>query len=362
MYLTRTHFVLAFIALMLLRIMVGFHFYKEGTDKLKAGDWTAEYFLKAAKGPWAEHFHRLAEEPRYAKWQFCLSEDGKSLDSTFTKYIWDDHLNRATQVYKFGDKKLEQKLVQRRKELAQKILKARADRDPEVDSRKLETMRAEDEAKLKRLRKQTAAAEKILATHLEELDYWLAANETEVLAWFSTADRGNGFDRDGESRKQVATYVASLRDQVYTIQTDREKQKRGWQAEINEIWDSFESQIKNLALPEQVSTSQLNLHRPFDQPNRKLNLINRIIPWFDTIVGGLLIVGLFTRIASLAAATFLVSVIASQPPWIPGTEPTYLYAVELFALLVIFATLAGRYGGLDFFFAAAKKNPAAQEP
>ena len=79
-------------------------------------------------------------------------------------------------------------------------------------------------------------------------------------------------------------------------------------------------------------------------------MINHIIPWFDTIVGALLIIGLFTRLASLAGAVFLASVIAMQPPWIPGTVPTYYQAIEMFALLVIFATCAGRMGGLDYFF------------
>ena len=81
-----------------------------------------------------------------------------------------------------------------------------------------------------------------------------------------------------------------------------------------------------------------------------LQIINHIIPWFDLIVGGLLIVGLFTRLASFCGAAFLLSVIATQPPWIPGTQPTYLYAIEFMALVVIFATVAGRMGGLDFFF------------
>ena len=94
--------------------------------------------------------------------------------------------------------------------------------------------------------------------------------------------------------------------------------------------------------------------RQFDQPLSALKITNQVIPWFDTIVGVLLILGLFTRLASGAAAAFLLSVILTQPPWIPGTTPTYLYAIELAACLVLFATCAGRIGGLDFFFAASK--------
>ena len=87
-----------------------------------------------------------------------------------------------------------------------------------------------------------------------------------------------------------------------------------------------------------------------------LQCINHIIPWFDLIVGGLLIVGLFTRLASFLGGAFLLSIIATQPPWVPGTESTYLYAIELMALVVIFATLAGRLGGLDFFLSLRGRN------
>lgn len=90
-------------------------------------------------------------------------------------------------------------------------------------------------------------------------------------------------------------------------------------------------------------------------------MLNLFIPWFDTIVGGLLILGLFTRLASLAGAGFLASVIATQPPWIPGTTETYYQAVELAALLVIFATCAGRMGGLDYFLHRQKANRVEHE-
>jgi len=63
----------------------------------------------------------------------------------------------------------------------------------------------------------------------------------------------------------------------------------------------------------------------------------------------LLILGLFTRPAAIAAAGFLLSVILMQPPWVDGAVPTYYQAVEMFALLVLAVVGAGRYAGLDFF-------------
>ena len=106
----------------------------------------------------------------------------------------------------------------------------------------------------------------------------------------------------------------------------------------------------------QAERPYLTIHRPFDQENSKLKVINLVIPWFDTIVGVLLIIGLFSRLASGAAAVFLASVIATQPPFVPGTPPMYFYCIELAACLVIFATCAGRFGGLDFFLGSARSK------
>jgi len=61
------------------------------------------------------------------------------------------------------------------------------------------------------------------------------------------------------------------------------------------------------------------------------------------------LLGLFTRFWAIVGSGFLLSVISSQWPGWPGAAPTYYQAVELFALLVLCATAAGRYAGLDFF-------------
>ncbi len=353
--LTRFHFVLAFIALMMLRVVVGFHFFKEGTDKLKSGNFTAEYFLEAAKGPMAPYFHELVDG-RDGRYRFCMSDDGNSLDPELTIAIWDDFLDRAHGHFKFGDSKIDAELVERRAALAERISQARINNDTDVDVDQLEAMRADDEQSIRKLREQAAAAEEILHTHEQELQHWIDINEAEVVTYFKTADRVDGFDRDGTAATRVAILVDSLREQVATIKSDRQKQQRAWANQIDAIWDSYEQQILALPIERQQTLKALALHRPFAQSHSRLQWINRVIPWFDTIVGALLIIGLFTRLASLAGAIFLVSVIAAQPPWIPGTEPTYLYAVELFALFVIFATCAGRFGGLDFFFARRCNN------
>lgn len=362
--LSKTHLVLAFIALMMLRVMIGYHFYSEGVSKLKTnGNWTAEPFLRAAKGPLAPMLQSILDDED-GRWRLCVThpkdENGNvgpwTIDTTITEAIWTDFLDAAAEHFRFNDPMLIEELISNRDVLLGQIDVAKSTGDSSVDLQELERLRSNEEATIQAVRNQIQNADQIFQEHQEELVDWLDANRVELLAHFNTQDRLEGFDRDGKNRAQVAVGVESIRGQVYSIQTDRQKYLNEWYNDVEAIWDSFESQINNLAVKSQMENGRLSLHRPYDQPTSSQKFVDAFIPWFDTIVGGLLILGLFTRFASLSAALFLGSVILSQPFWMPGTKPTFYESVELFALLVIFATCAGRYGGLDFFFSQRKKD------
>lgn len=356
MQLNRFHLVLAFIALMLLRFVVGFHFFKEGTYKLKNG-FDAGGFLQSAKGPLAPHFKAMLDDPDGTK-RFGVEIDetaqgpeSVALNPDLTYALWEDFLHRTASHYRFGDRELVDRLKQDRAFLAEEIRKLQSQGETAKD---LEVQRAAAERKIKKIRTQTADAREILENAKKELGTWLQINQVDLIAHFGTEDREDGFERDGENKASVALYVDSLRDQVAAITSDRKKKLYGWKQEVDGMWTAYEGRLNELAVEEQVErVGTILAHRPFDQPNSQLKIINKFIPWFDTIVGVLLILGLFTRLASGAAAIFLISVVLTQPFWIPGTQPTYFYWIELAALLVIFATCAGRMGGLDFFLASA---------
>lgn len=375
--LSKFQLALTFLFLMLLRLVVGYHFYKEGTDKLKNG-FTSKYFLAGAKGPLAPYFKQMLDDPE-GREKLCVEEkvvDGKKqyvVDTELTVAIWDDFITQANEYYGFGSEGLKAKLGERIENTKKAISSAHESGSESVDIPALQKEIESDEAKILQVKSQSRRMEEILVDHREQLDDWLQVNKVDLISHFATADRLDGFQRDGENRQDVALYVDSLRGQVKTIYDDRQKKLNGWTAEVTAIWDSLESQIAYLAIEEQrvensfslssvaVPRPEFKIHRHFDQENSFVKWVDRIIPWFDTTVGVLLILGLFTRFASVAAAMFLVSVIMTQPPWIPGTTPTYLYAIELMACLVIFSTGAGRFGGLDYFFSfPAKSSEAAR--
>ena len=81
-----------------------------------------------------------------------------------------------------------------------------------------------------------------------------------------------------------------------------------------------------------------------------------ITMWLLTLVGACLILGLFTRLASVAGIAFLLMVYFAAPPWIGyfyaiPSEGSYLIVnknlVEVAALVVIFFTGSGRFAGVD---------------
>jgi thiosulfate dehydrogenase [quinone] large subunit len=80
--------------------------------------------------------------------------------------------------------------------------------------------------------------------------------------------------------------------------------------------------------------------------------------WGLTIVGVLLILGLFTRLASLGGIGFILLFYLCNPPFVGyfysiPTEGSYLIVnknlVELCGLLVVLVTGSGRFAGLDLF-------------
>ena len=92
-----------------------------------------------------------------------------------------------------------------------------------------------------------------------------------------------------------------------------------------------------------------------NEPNL-LAYADQITMWGLTLVGILLVLGLFTRLASLGGIGFILLFYLCNPPFVGyfysiPTEGSYLIVnknlVELGALLVILVSGSGRFAGLD---------------
>lgn len=115
----------------------------------------------------------------------------------------------------------------------------------------------------------------------------------------------------------------------------------------------LKDKILALRTPEQVALG--NVPRPWKTWS-ELEKADTITMYGLTLCGALMVVGLFSRLASLGAAGFLLLFYLSMPPW-PGLPPapiaegTYLIVnknmVELIACLMLATAPTGVWGGLD---------------
>jgi uncharacterized membrane protein YphA (DoxX/SURF4 family) len=299
------------VALVLLRLAVGWHFYREGTAKLQpSSKFTSTAFLSNAKGPFAPLYHNMIWD---ADGQYRLSLED-------TRDAWQAFRDQAAEQYGFDNQQ-----------------------------------EKEAQAVYQRYERQMAW---YLGSQASDIDEYLKGLERR--------DRYRGQDPEQSSSEVVKnrpwTEVPSLRGQLASIEDELQKKRNGWLRTIDKLWADYEQAINDLATEDQRRYGPVSLprlgRRAFDSVT-----VDGIIPYFDLTIGVLLILGLFTRLASCAGAAFLASVVVSQWPWAPGAADTYYQTVELCALLVLAGTAAGRFAGLDFFLYAARLKccPPKQE-
>ncbi len=290
------------LALVSLRVLVGWHFYMEGAAKVRDGKFSSVGFLGAAKGPLAEKFHELL--PDY---------DGKiRLDREKMRAAYKAYVERVRAEYSFNV------------EQSEKAAKVLNDAIVRWDS---------------------------LAS-LTKASFYNGKNQEPIERrgeWAPQIEEYmGGFERlDEMSKDPKRSEVASLRAQRDEIETKWRGLVKPVLSEIDKNNAALEERLGAIATPAQRLAKGII---PFDLSNGPVSvrLVDKIIPIFDMSVGILLILGLLTPIAALAAGLFLASVVLTQFPGAPGTLPTYYQAIEMVACFVIAFTDAGRFAGLDF--------------
>ncbi len=272
------------VAIVLLRVGVGWHFYMEGATKVKGGDFKSEGFLNAAEGPLADQFHAL---------------------------VWD--YNGAVRLDRAGLKK----------RFADAAVQAK------------EHFGLTDQ--------QSKPLEKLKQSFAEKIDETFDEGYDDIEKYWINAKRLN--DLEG---KEAYHKVSSLNGQMRKVEKDSRAAVTDTLKVVDGLWDQYEVRLNNMATREQFQSSGPFRFRRPGEGALTTRMVDQIIPIFDMTVGILLMIGLLTPLAAGAAFLFLLSVVLSQMPGYPGTQPTYFQAVECLALLTLVATDAGRYAGLDF--------------
>ena len=291
------------------RLVIGWHFYAEGVAKFQPGsNWSAAGFLRASVGPLAPVFQSYLPDDH--GWEETMgggsvggesaegeeaSSDGGPL-AAWRDRITDDWGRNAAEIYKHYDF--------------------------------TETQR------------ETAAA--FIETAGEDLDAYFAASSENDGASDLIDDYLHERARLSGWRERPEEGVAYEKERV----AQKAAELRQWKAEIiagvEQIGADLETRIAKLADVEQAAAGAY-------APRTALTVLDAVMKWVVLVIGVCCFVGAFTRVAMTVGGLFLLSVVASQPPWVAGVVPDYKTIVEMVVMFALATTNVGKWGGLDYF-------------
>jgi uncharacterized membrane protein YphA (DoxX/SURF4 family) len=338
---------LAIIALVALRFVIGFHFYMEGSAKVKEGNFSSAGFLASAKGPLADKFHSLI--PDY---------DGHFRLPELREFMIDKNSDEKTALDGGDAEDTEEKPAAKKPSINEKLDKINEKLDKSkvfsykrlfeyIDSfaSRASSLHGFTEKQIQDSEEKTTEAKEKLNVVVED--------------WGSDISKYlKGFERiEKNSVDEMRNNVAGMRKQKDSIEYEWKGLARAPLAEIDRILWDVEKEVNALATSSQVGkdeSSQVGKNERYEKLRMPdagpidVRLVDKYLPIFDMSVGILLMLGLLTPVAALAAGIFLASVVLTQFPGYPGTQPTYYQAIEMVGCFVLAFADAGRFAGLDF--------------
>ncbi|HEX5445427.1 MAG TPA: DoxX family protein [Pirellulales bacterium] len=197
---------------------------------------------------------------------------------------------------------------------------------------------------------QTAAAQQMAGVRKAQTQDLLDDNETDFDGYL------HELDRLAQAKQSPSRWTPYQQKRIWDKQTELQGQLKAWRSELNGIYDQFRQDLDSLLDDDQ----RARVGGPSSETaESRIARVDRYVSYGVTAIGLLLLVGLFTRLASLSGALFLLSIVLAQPDW-PGLYPPPHPAVgrsllinkefvEMMALFALATTHVGRWGGLDFF-------------
>jgi uncharacterized membrane protein YphA (DoxX/SURF4 family) len=351
------------VSLVLLRLVVGYHFYHEGTKKLtynpETGDVSvnnvAEPFLRLAVGPVAEIVRE--ELPNVYNWEQYLAAPRQVRPST------EEELAARA--------KWESEYAARRKAAQTKKEPLPVEYPPDspyydwasridagwrgaLDKFKAISGLTDD---------QKTQAEQSLLFRRQQLADYLASERDAIAEWEHELWRLAQWEKEQQAGAADLPFLGA---RIEEKRTETRSASAAWIAEVRNIEHAYLTDLRELLTDEQVKNASLVEavdEALVDPKQRQLDRMNVAVTAVIIGTGVCLMLGLLTRLAAMCGIGFLLTVLATQPPWVPGAQTMVLYyqLVEIAALFVLFASGAGRWAGLDFFFRALFRGRAGTE-
>ena len=318
----------AVLALVFLRLSVGWHFFSEGLEKIERDPQSRKFhlsaayksategFLSAAKGPLADFYHSFA--PDGHDWQNLLAVPNQN-HSTSAEAAKALGKNQAPYQNWYG------RIVADWQAILDKVAAV-----PGLTAEQIQRAKAAFALRQQELQDYLAGEADAIADYQHQL--W------RLSQWRTKPEAASApFQKERIAQKAAETTASA----------------RAWVSGVEQLEQSYLADLRGVLTSDQQASAatapamESALTGPKQARLQRVSLGAAVL----TIgVGICLLLGLFTRIASLAGALFLASVIATQPPWLSAAEPTIYQTVEMAGLLVLAGTGAGRWLGLDYFF------------
>ena len=331
---------LTYVFLVLLRLAIGWHFLFEGMEKLRSDSWSSEGYLRESTGPLAPVFHRIAGDSvaeRLTPKPIPPNLDlGKAeLDPYFPPALekeWQAWYDRFVSRYGLSDKQKEEAKTRFQTRKAQTVRWMLRDKvTVTIPSSFTSPVTVEK------------TVPQWIDIYQKKLDEAEGLEETEV--------------RKSKGTPQEAEEVAKVRTLKEDANRIRATLRRALEDQTHEMHEALgalltdEQWAKGGLLPKRVSPGPLKWG--------VLGWADFLVPWGLTIIGGCLLLGLFSRTACVAGALMVLSFYLAMPPWPglpdnPKAEGHYLIInknlIEMLALLTLATTASGKWAGLDGLF------------
>jgi len=180
-------------------------------------------------------------------------------------------------------------------------------------------------------------AEDLFKRYQTRIKYYFDDNKEDIDEYFNEV-QAHQAKRQDERYRGVQHFEARLAEKDGELYGKLNK----WTGQLASYEADYIDDLNHLG-QEAAGTSYA-----ISQANQNLGKVDKIVTWVVFGSGVLLVLGLFTRLAALAAAGFLFQVMLTQWPLAYGAEPVYYQSVEFVSLLFLAAVGAGRYAGLDY--------------
>jgi uncharacterized membrane protein YphA (DoxX/SURF4 family) len=197
---------------------------------------------------------------------------------------------------------------------------------------------------------QQAAADQAFFVQYVHLAHYFEENRLAMKEFLYEAQRLAKMQQNAEEHGSKAPYQ---RDRIQAKKAEINATPRKWVAGVAGEEDVYHKMLADILTSEQRGEPRVNkaLSHTLDPP-QQIDRINFAVMLLTSIVGVCLIIGLFTRVAAVVGAGFLLSIMSTQPPWVEEVLETVklncaYQGIEVVALFLLAFIGAGAWWGLD---------------